>query len=112
MAEFAYTTAYQATIGSSPFYANYGYHPQIDYFPPKTVHYKNDAQKEGREFVEDQLRVLRRIRDNLSVTQARMAASTNRHCRAITHEVGDNPKTDTSMKCLVRFAKFTSLQIP
>lgn len=108
MAEFAYNNAYQASIDSSPFYANYGYHPQIDYFLPKIDQYKNDAQKEGREFVEDQLRVLRRIRDNLSATQDIMSAATNRHRRHITYEVGDkvlvarrffdNPKSDNQMK--------------
>lgn len=53
MAEFAYNNAYQASIDSSPFYSNYGYHPKIDYFLPKADQYKNGAQKEGREFVED-----------------------------------------------------------
>lgn len=108
MAEFAYNNAYQASIDSSPFYANYGYHPKIDYFLPKADQYKNGAQKEGREFVEDQLRVLRRIRDSLSATQDIMSASANKHRRALTYEVGDqvlvarrffdNPRTDVLMK--------------
>lgn len=108
MAEFAYNNAYQASIDSSPFYANYGYHPRIDYFLPQLSRYKNGAQKEGREFVEDQMRVLRRIRDTLSVTQDAMATAANRHRRSLTYEVGDqvlvarrffdNTKSDTQMK--------------
>lgn len=58
----------------------------------------NDAQKEGRAFVEDQMRVLRRIRDTLSVTQDVIATAANCHRRALTYMAGDQLLVAFSVK--------------
>lgn len=58
----------------------------------------NDAQKEGREFVEDQMRVLRRIRGILSVTQDVIATAANCHRRALTYMAGNQVLVALSVK--------------
>lgn len=68
MAEFAYNNAKTSTIGMTPFYANYGYHPSA-HNPPAGTSVKNPA---SRLYAHWMTQVHEEARKNLETAKSRM----------------------------------------
>jgi hypothetical protein len=72
LAEFAFNNASNETIGTSPFYANKGYHPNL------TVHPERDmASARAREYAVDLGELHEALKENIAEAQKRYQKSTD-----------------------------------
>lgn len=88
--EFAYNNAYQASIDTTPFYADLGYHPRFLGMLNVSNRFTLDDQMYiAGFFVEQQDKIFGDIQDFMSRSQDRMGIEMNRHRRPLTFKVGD-----------------------
>jgi hypothetical protein len=69
-AEFAYNNAESAATGTTPFFANKGYHPELPTFPDRL-----STSPAAHQFVTNLAEVHTRLRENLAITQQRTQIS-------------------------------------
>ncbi|POM78436.1 Gag-pol [Phytophthora palmivora] len=96
LAEFAYNSRYQASIGMSPFKADIGYQPATP-ASPRTTNEVNQAEinaesRLGIEFVEQQKDILARVRRLLQAAQDRMSSYYDQNRPTQNFNVGDQKK--------------------
>ncbi|POM81809.1 Retrovirus Polyprotein [Phytophthora palmivora] len=100
LAEIAYNSRYQASIGTSPFKADFGYQPATP-ASPRTTNEVNQAEinAESRlviEFVEQQNDILARVRRQLQAAQDRMSSYYDQNRPTQNFNVGDQVLLSTT----------------
>jgi hypothetical protein len=85
LAEFAYNNAVHATTRLTPFFANYGYHPDMHFKPPKDARFRSERAADER------LGKLQAARNRLreSILEAQERQTRYAGGKEMTFEVGD-----------------------
>ena len=92
MVEFAYNNSVHSAIKTTPFFANYGFHPRFVSALPNPMdafQEKNRARVAAYTFAMDQQNILQQVREMMAESQNAMARDANRHRSALTFNVGD-----------------------
>lgn len=90
MIEFAYNNSTHSAIGTTPFFANYGFHPRfVTYLPEPNWREKNAGRVAAQCFAMDQQTILHQVRDMMAESQNAMAEQANRHRQHLVFAVGD-----------------------
>jgi hypothetical protein len=74
LAEFAYNNAPSATTGLSPFYANKGYHPNLEVHPERDL-----ASSRARDFALDIDQIQTALKEQIKSAQSRYQVLANAH---------------------------------
>jgi hypothetical protein len=85
LAEFAYNNSVHATTRLTPFFANYGYHPEMHFKPPKDARFRSERAADER------LGKLQAARNRLreSILEAQERQTRYAGGKEMTFEVGD-----------------------
>jgi hypothetical protein len=90
LVEFAYNNAEHASTTTTPFFANYGFHPST----PATVSLPNHPP--AADYLRNLQDVITFIKNQLELAKRQQEEQTNRHRRDLTFAIGDQVKLDTS----------------
>jgi hypothetical protein len=90
LVEFAYNNTEHASTTTTPFFANYGFHPST----PATVSLPNHLP--AADYLHNLQDVITFIKNQLELAKRRQEEQTNRHRRDLTFAIGDQVKLDTS----------------
>lgn len=112
MVEFAYNNTVHSAINTTPFFANYGFHPRFfATLPEPFLAEKNAKRVAAHVFALDQQTVLHQVRDRMAETQLVMSRDANRHRTSLTFSLGDLVLVhrDLLIVALIAGRKFTKL---
>ena len=85
LAEFAINDSYHTSIGMSPFYMTYGYHPRM----PDTFDLPSRENPAGQQYVESITKAVKRARALLKEAQARQKQHADHKRREVSFEPGE-----------------------
>lgn len=85
LAEFAYNNSVHSSTGSSPFYANYGYHPHT----PASLILPPGSNPDAHTYIDRLRDIQHTITSELDLAKARQSAAANRHRRDLQFQIGD-----------------------
>ena len=91
IAEFAYNNSYHSSIKTTPFFANYGYHPST----PASLTAPSASDYADHDYVARIRSVQTSIRQELELVQAQMAEQANRRRRPLSFSPGDLVRLST-----------------
>ncbi|GEQ71606.1 hypothetical protein JCM33374_g5291 [Metschnikowia sp. JCM 33374] len=112
MVEFAYNNSVHSAIQTTPFFANYGFHPRFfASFPEPNLAEKNAKRVAAQVFALDQQTILHQVRDRMAETQVVMSRDANRHRSFLTFALGDDVLVhrDSLIATSVSDRKFSTL---
>lgn len=91
IAEFAINGSYQTTIGTTPFFANYGFHPRVHFKLPSDddVSLDETITLNAKDVLRSHTTVLYQIRENMAQAQDSMERHENRHRRELILHPGE-----------------------
>jgi hypothetical protein len=85
LAEFAYNSRYHRSIHTTPFYANYGFHPTA----PSSLLLPTDAFSDAASYLTNLKDIQEMIARELELEKAIQSEQANRHRRDLTFQIGD-----------------------
>eukprot|EP00798_Chlamydomonas_sp_ICE-L_P020253 gene20253-27007_t len=85
LAEFAYNNSHHRSIGTTPFYANYGFHPAS----PAALIVTSDVSSEAADYMSHLKDVQASVTRELELSKAQQAEYADRHRRPLQFSVGD-----------------------
>jgi hypothetical protein len=91
VAEFAYNNSYHSSTKSTPFYANYGYHPTT----PASLTTTNFTDTSDHQYLDRISSVQALIKQELELVKAQQAEQANKHRRHLTFNPGDLVRLST-----------------
>jgi transposase InsO family protein len=83
--QFAINNSRQESVQHTPYYLNYGRHPNL----PTTVELPGVGSPDAKTFVENLQSALARAKTAMQAAQQRMLRQAEKHRRAVTYQVGD-----------------------
>lgn len=98
VAAFAYNNTYQGSIKTTPFFANYGFHPRLPGFTNRILQHHNNNEEEHTDStlqsdLDYHLQALQNImisiQTNMADAQDRQSIDFNKHHRPVDIKVGD-----------------------
>ncbi|QFZ26815.1 putative transposon Ty3-G Gag-Pol polyprotein [Clavispora lusitaniae] len=92
LAEFAINGSYQTAIGTTPFFANYGFHPRTSFIEPvpgTPIPFSDNPIINIKDTLRTHTIILQQIRENMAQAQDIMERQANRHRRELILHPGD-----------------------
>ena len=92
IAEFAINGSYQNAIGTTPFFANYGFHPRTHFSLPSddNISLDDTVTLRAKDILRMHTIVLQQIRENMARAQDAMERQVNQHRRELILKPGDS----------------------
>ena len=91
VAEFAYNNSYHSSLKTTPFYANYGYHPST----PASLSTPNSTDSNDHQYLDRISSIQDLVKRELELVKAQQAEQANKHRRHLTFNPGDMARLST-----------------